>query len=112
MSPRGAKGAGALQSRWFALPAGVIVATGGAALIALVVAGFILGGYLDAGGATIPGVGWLGHLPRLLRIAIEIVIGVPLAFGVALYAISQLLEFVMLVSWPFRKIFEALRSQP
>ena len=105
-------GAGILQSRWFAVPVGVIVAIAGAALITLVVAGFILGGYLDASGATwIPGVSWLAHLPRPVRIAIEVVVGAPVAFGVALYAITQLLEFVMLITWPFRKLLEVVRSE-
>jgi len=89
-----------------------LVATAGAALIALVVVGFLIGGYLDASGATsIPGASWLGHLPRSLRLAIEIVVGVPVAFGVALYAISQLLEFLAMVTWPFRKLAESVRSQ-
>lgn len=105
-------GADILQSRWFAVPVGVIVAIAGAALIALVVAGFILGGYLDASGTTwIPGVSWLSHLPRPLRTAIEVVVGVPVAFGAALYAITQLLELLMLITWPFRRLVEAVRSE-
>ena len=64
-----------------------------------------------SGTTSILGVSWLGHLPRPVRIAIEIVVGVPLAFGVAAYVISQLLEFVMMVTWPFRKLAEAVRSQ-
>src|SRR5438445_12891064 len=62
------------------------VGLGLAALVALVVAGFILGGYLDATGASsIPGLMWLLHQPHPLRDVIEVVIGVPIAFGIALY---------------------------
>ena len=49
---------------------------------ALVVAGFILGGYLDATGASsIPGLPWLMHQTRPLRVVIEVLVGVPIAFG-------------------------------
>jgi len=66
------------------------VGGGLAALVALVVAGFILGGYLDASGVTsIPGVGQLMRLPKVVRILIELVIGVPIAFGIALYFILE-----------------------
>src|SRR5437773_11699308 len=58
------------------------VGIGLAALVALVVAGFILGGYLDATGASsIPGLPWLIQQPQPVRIVIELVIGVPIAFG-------------------------------
>ena len=57
----------------------------GAAVVALVVAGFILGGYMDASGASsIPGLGLLARLPTPLRLAVEIAVGVPVAFGIAL----------------------------
>jgi hypothetical protein len=62
-----------------------VVGIGLAALVALVVAGFILGGYLDATGASsIPGLPWLMHQPLPLRIVIELVVGVPIAFGIGL----------------------------
>jgi hypothetical protein len=105
-------GAGILQSRWFATPVGVIAAIAGSVLINLVLAGFILGGYLDASGATwIPGVSWLLQLPPPVRTAIQVVVGVPVAFGVALYVITQLLEFVVLITWPFRKLAEVVRNE-
>jgi hypothetical protein len=53
-----------------------------AALAALVVAGFILGGYLDATGATsIAGLPWLMHQAQPLRIVFELVIGLQIEFG-------------------------------
>src|SRR5579859_3357730 len=46
-----------------------VVGIGLAAVVALIVAGFILGGYLDATGASsIPGLPWLIHQPQPLRI--------------------------------------------
>ena len=81
-----------------------------AVFVALVVAGFILAGYWDAtGSALIPGYDAFKALPRAARIAIEVAIGVPLAFGAALYFITQLAEFLWLVSWPFRKVVALLR---
>lgn len=66
------------------------MAIGLAALVALVVAGFILGGYLDATGASsIPGLPWLMRQPQPLRVVIELVIGVPIAFGIALYIVLE-----------------------
>lgn len=81
----------------------------GAAVVALVVAGFILGGYMDASGASsIPGLGVLARLPTPLRLAVEIAVGVPLAFGIALYAITQTLEFLMFITSPVRKLVGAV----
>jgi hypothetical protein len=81
-------------------------------VIAMVVAGFILAGFWDAnGGLDLPGMSAFWALPRPLRILLEIVVGVPMAFGAALYLITQLLEFLWLVSWPFRKIAQAVRGQ-
>src|SRR5438445_10844151 len=61
------------------------VGLGLAALVALVVAGFILGRYLDATGASaIPCLPWLMRQPQPLRLVIELVVGVPIAFGIAL----------------------------
>jgi len=83
-----------------------------AALIALVVAGFILGGYLDAtGAASIPGLPWLMHQPRPLRIVIELVIGVPIAFGVALYVILETMDLVWFLTTPIRKLSAASRRR-
>jgi hypothetical protein len=48
-------------------------------------------------------------LPRPARILVEIVIGVPMAFGAVLYFITQTLEFLWLVSWPFRKLAATVR---
>ena len=77
----------------------------GAALVSLVVAGFVLGGYMDATGASsIPGLGLLARLPTPLRLAIEIAIGAPIAFGIALYAITQTLELLMFIASPARKL--------
>ncbi|HCG00128.1 MAG TPA: hypothetical protein DEV93_06240 [Chloroflexi bacterium] len=76
-----------------------------AALVALVVVGFILGGFLDATGASsIPGLAWLMHQPKPLRIVIELVIGVPIAFGMALYVILESVDLLWFLSTPIRKM--------
>ncbi len=81
-----------------------------ATVFALVVAGFILGGVLEASGAkALPGVSGLKHLPKPARIVIEIVIGVPLAFGVALYFVAEWVDFLWMVSWPLRKLVGLFR---
>ena len=80
-----------------------MVALGIAALIALVVAGFILAGYLDVTGATsIPGLSQLMHLPKPVRIVIELVIGVPIVFGIALYLIVETADLLWFLSTPIR----------
>ena len=74
-----------------------------AALVAVVVAGFILGGYLDATGeSSIPGLSWLMQQPKLLRIVIELVIGVPIAFGIASYIILETVDLLWFLSTPIR----------
>jgi hypothetical protein len=81
-----------------------------AALVALVVGGFILGGYLDATGASsIPGVPWLMHQPKPLRIVIELAIGIPIAFGVALYVVLETVDLVWFLSTPIRKLLAMAR---
>jgi len=88
------------------------VGLGLAAFIALVVAGFILGGYLDATGASsIPGLPWLMHQPKPLRIVIELVIGVPIAFGVALYVILETMDLLWFLSTPIRKLSAVARRR-
>jgi hypothetical protein len=85
---------------------------GRAALVALVVAGVILGGYLDATGASsIPGLPWLMHQPRPLRIVIELVIGVPIAFGVALYIVLETVDLLWFLSTPIRKLSATARRR-
>ncbi len=80
-----------------------LVAHGLAALIALVVAGFILAGYLDVTGATcIPGLSELMHLPKPARIVIELVIGVPIVFGIALYVIVETADLLWFLGAPIR----------
>ena len=62
------------------------IGLGFAGLVALIVAGFILGGYLDAtGSSSIPGLPWLTHQPRPLRVVIELAVGIPVAFGVFVF---------------------------
>jgi len=86
------------------------VAIGLAALVALVVAGFILGGYLDATGASsIPGLTWLLHQPHPLRDVIELVIGVPIAFGIALYLVVETTDLLWFLSTPIRKLSATAR---
>ena len=83
-----------------------------AALVALVVVGFILGGFLDATGASsIPGLAWLMHQPKPLRIVIELVIGVPIAFGMALYVILESVDLLWFLSTPIRKMSAAPRRR-
>jgi hypothetical protein len=89
-----------------------LVGIGLAALVALVVAGFILGGYLDATGASsIPGLPWLMHRPQPLRIVIELVIGVPIAFGVALYIVLETVDLLWFISTPILKLSAAERRR-
>lgn len=88
------------------------VGLGLAAFIALVVAGFILGGYLDATGASsIPGLPWLMHQPKPLRVVIELVIGVPIAFGVALYITLETMDLLGFLSTPIRKLSAVARRR-
>jgi hypothetical protein len=85
---------------------------GVAALIALVVAGFILGGYLDATGSpSIPGMTWLIHQPQPLRLVIELVIGVPIAVGIALYVVLETVELLWFLSTPIRKLSAVARRR-
>ncbi len=89
-----------------------LVGIGLAALVALVVAGFILGGYLDATGpSSIPGLPWLIRQPQPLRIVIELVIGVPIAFGVALYIVLETMDLLWFLSTPIRKLSAAARRR-
>src|SRR5207249_461889 len=70
-------------------------------VVALTVAGFIAAGVWDSTGeVALPGLSAFWSLPRAARILVEIVVGVPLAFGAALYFITQALEFLWQVSWP------------
>ena len=88
------------------------VGLGLAAFIALAVAGFILGGYLDTTGASsIPGLPWLMHQPKPLRIVIELVIGVPIAFGVALYITLETMDVLWFLSTPIRKLSAVARRR-
>lgn len=88
------------------------VAIGLAALVALVVAGLILGGYLDATGASsIPGLPWLMHRPQALRVVIELVIGVPIAFGIVLYVVLETVDLLWFLSTPIRKLSAAARRR-
>ena len=87
-----------------------LIGFGIAALVAVVVAGLILGGYLDAtGSSSIPGLTWLTHLPKLLRIVIELIIGVPVAFGIALYVIFETVDLLWFLSTPIRKLSRTAR---
>lgn len=83
-----------------------------AAIVALVVAGFILGGYLDATGASsIPGLPWLTRQPQPLRVVIELVVGVPIAFGIALYILLETVELLWFLSTPIRKLSASARRR-
>ncbi len=88
------------------------VGVGVAALVGLVVAGFILGGYLDASGATsIPGVTQLMRLPKAVRTLIELVIGVPIAFGIALYFTLETAELLWFLGTPIRWLTAEVRGK-
>jgi len=83
-----------------------------AAVCALVVAGFILAGYLDGTGASsIPGMPWLMHQSKPLRVVIELVIGVPVAFGAALYIILEALDLLWFLGTPIRKLSGTARRR-
>jgi hypothetical protein len=89
-----------------------LVGIGFAALVALVVAGFILGGYLDATGASsVPGLPWLIHQPQPLGIVIELAIGVPIAFGLALYIVLETVDLLWFLSTPIRRLSAAARRR-
>ena len=49
---------------------------------------------LDAGATSIPGVPWLIRQPQPIRVAVELVVGVPIAFGVALYVILETMDLL------------------
>jgi hypothetical protein len=87
------------------------VGLGLAALVALVIAGFVLGGYLDAGATSIPGVPWLIRQPQPIRVAVELVVGVPIAFGVALYVILETMDLLWFLSAPIRRLSAAVRRR-
>jgi hypothetical protein len=74
-------------------------------------AGFILGGYMDATGASaVQGMSFLMGQPKPLRVALELLLGVPIAFGVAIYAVAELIELGYFLSAPIRKLSAAMRG--
>jgi hypothetical protein len=80
--------------------------------VALVVAAFIFGGYLDATGASsIPGLSWLIQQPQPLRVVIEVVVGVPIAFGIALYVVLETLDLLWFLSTPILKLSASTRRR-
>jgi hypothetical protein len=88
------------------------VTIGFAAMVALVVVGFTLGGYLDAPGASsIPGFHWLMHQPLAVRVVIELGIGVPIAFGIAMYVVLETADLLWFLSTPIRKLSVAARRR-
>lgn len=90
---------------------GSLVALGGASIVALVVAGFVLGGYMDAAGEVlVPGFTYLARLPTPVRLVLEIAVAIPIVFGVALYFITAWIEFLLVLSWPFRKFVSIIRG--
>jgi hypothetical protein len=62
-------------------------------LITLVVR-FYRRGLDESGASSIAGLGWLAGLPAPHRLAIEVLIGVPVVFGAALYFIRPLLSWL------------------
>jgi hypothetical protein len=74
--------------------------------------GFVIGGYIDATGASaIPGMSELLNWPRPLRIVIELVVGFPIVFGIALYGILETADSLWFLSTPFRKLFGGCAPQ-
>jgi hypothetical protein len=51
------------------------------------------------------------HQPKPLRIVIELVIGVPIAFGVALYILLETVDLLWFLSTPIRKLSAAARRR-
>jgi hypothetical protein len=71
--------------------------------VALVLAGFGVGFALDVGILPVtPVVLWLHHLPAVARVLIYVVVGVPVAIGVALYLPLELADMANFASSPFR----------
>jgi hypothetical protein len=89
-----------------------LAALGLAAVVALVVVGFILGGFLDAtASSSIPGMSWLMHQPKPLRLVIELLIGVPIVFGIALYVVIETIDLLWFLSTPIRTLSAAARRR-
>ena len=53
----------------------------------------------------------LQHMPKLLRIVIELVIGVPIVFGIALYGVLETADLLWFLSTPIRKLSAAARRR-
>jgi len=47
------------------------------------------------------------HQPQPLRIVIELVIGVPIAFGIALYIVLETVDLLWFLTTPIRKLSAA-----
>jgi hypothetical protein len=72
-------------------------------VVVLIVVGFALGGYLDAGGSSLPGLQWFMGLPKPIRVILEILIVAPIMLGVVLYFVTQMAEFLWWLAWPLRR---------
>jgi len=51
------------------------------------------------------------HQPQPLRIVIELVVGVPIAFGVALYIVLETVDLLWFLTTPIRTLSAATRRR-
>lgn len=51
------------------------------------------------------------HQPQPVRVVIELVIGVPIAFGIALYVVLETLDLLWFLSTPIRELSAAARRR-
>lgn len=61
--------------------------------------------------SSLPGLTWLLHQPHPLRDVIELVIGVPIAFGSALYLVVEAIDLLWFLSTPIRKLSATARRR-
>jgi hypothetical protein len=51
------------------------------------------------------------HQPQPLRVVIELVIGVPIAFGIAVYVVLETVDLLWFFGTPIRKLSAAARRR-
>ena len=63
---------------------------------------------MPRGPAQFPGESELMRLPKAVRVAIELVIGVPIVFGIARYFIRETADLLWFLGTPIRRISAAV----
>ena len=51
------------------------------------------------------------HQPQPLRVVIEVVVGVPIAFGIALYVVLETMDLLSFLDTPIRKLSASTRRR-